>query len=105
MSNNNTDTNNSSTTIDEERIGKLYMRPTKLVYDEHGRKIAVPDIKSLSSPFSSNAVVHRHDDDNNNNNTAAEEDPFDFQVKTKKKYVTLKVVTRLHQQDLNRLIE
>jgi len=37
------------------------------------------------------------------NEQQQQQDPFDFQVKTK--YATLKVVIRLHQQDLNRLIE
>jgi hypothetical protein len=47
------------------------MGPTKLVWKD-GQKIAVPDLESLSSPFSPNAVV-RNDDNNNNNKPAAAE--------------------------------
>jgi hypothetical protein len=63
MSNN----TNSNSTIDEEIIGKPYMGPTKVVWKD-GQKIAVPDLESLSSPFSPNAVVHNDQQDNNNTN-------------------------------------
>lgn len=39
------------------------------------------------------------------NEQLQQQDPFDLQEVKTKKYATLKVVTRLHQQDLNRLIE
>jgi hypothetical protein len=43
------------------------MGTTKLVWKD-GQKIAVPDLESLSNPFSPNAVVRN---DHNNNNKPA----------------------------------